>query len=133
MPAGALEPAELHERAGALPAAAAEPDRGDGDVQRRELRVAQLEVREVVLLRVDPVARLVVPDVLADGHAHRAQARLVPLERLAGRLRRRWVAERDVGDDLLAGEPGPRLEQRGQQVQQSFAAVRGVVHQVRRG
>ena len=53
-PAGALEAAQLHERAGALAAPAAEPDRGDRDVERFELALAEVEVREVVLLRDRP-------------------------------------------------------------------------------
>ena len=131
-PARALEAPQLHERTCTLAAPAAEPDRGDGHVQGFELGLAQVEVGQVVLLRVHPVAGLVAVGVLAHRHFHRPQARLVPFEGLPGRLGRRGVAERRVADDLVAGQPGPRLEQGGQQVQQSFAAVRGVVHQVRR-
>ena len=131
-PAGALEPTQLHQRAGPLAAAAAEPDRGDRDVERLELALAQVEVGQVVLLRVHAVARLVVGS-LAHRDPHGAQARLVPFEGLAGRLGDGGIPERRIADDLVARQPGPRLEQGGQQVQQSFAAVRGVVHQVRRG
>ena len=71
--ARALEPAELHQRAPRR-RRAAEPDRGDRDVQRRELVVGEVEIGEVVLLRVDPVAGTRCRRrCLADRHAHRPQ------------------------------------------------------------
>ena len=88
----------------ALARRAAEPDRGHGDVQRRELVVGEPEVGQVVLLRVDPVAGLGVVADVADRHAHRAERGLVPLERPPGRRRVRRVAERRVGDEVVAGE-----------------------------
>ncbi len=128
--AGALDPAELHQRA--LPRRAAQADRGDRDVEGRELVVGQTEVREVVLRRRDAVPGLGVVADVPDGHPHRAERGLVALEGPAGGCRVRRVAECRVRHDVVAGEAGTGLDERGEQVEEPLAPVGTVAASGRR-
>ncbi len=108
------------------PAKVAEVDTGYGQVQRALLLPVEIEIGEVVAIRIDPVPELLGPlDRLRDeGDALFPQQSLVPLESLPARALGPGITG-DLLSDLLEGHRPPGIEQHEEEVGEALEPVIG--------